>query len=212
MNSWGHNVESRFYAAPRLCLGDVQLPIGTNIDVMDLSRLASRSGPRPLGLLGFDCLRHYCVQLDFEAEKVRFLDPAHLEVEKLGKAFPITVSRGDGRPYIYCPNLAGVPSTNALTDPNFLKRRDNMPGTYALIDSGFNADGRVGRGSIKGHDSRRMRLSKCVWEGGTYTNLVVGVEEQANLLGLRFLARHLVTLDFPNNTMYLKQTRIGPLR
>jgi hypothetical protein len=50
-----------------------------------------------------------------------------------------------------------------------------------------------------------------VWENGTYTNLIVGVEEQANLLGLRFLARHLVTLDFPNKRLYLKQTRAGPL-
>jgi hypothetical protein len=109
-------------------------------------------------------------------------------------------------------NLAGVPSTNALTDPNFLKRRDNMPGTYALIDSGYTGDGRIGKGSVAGHDSGRVRLKECVWEGGTYTNIVVDAEEDANLLGLRFLARHLVTLDFPNGTMYLKQTRSGPLQ
>jgi len=30
-------------------------------------------------------------------------------------------------------------------------------------------------------------------------------------LGLRFLARHLVTFDFPKRTMYLKQTSVGPL-
>jgi hypothetical protein len=28
---------------------------------------------------------------------------------------------------------------------------------------------------------------------------------------LRFLARHLVTLDFPNGVMYLKKTSSGPL-
>jgi hypothetical protein len=30
-------------------------------------------------------------------------------------------------------------------------------------------------------------------------------------IGLRFLARHLVTLDFPRHTFYLKRTSIGPL-
>ncbi len=30
-------------------------------------------------------------------------------------------------------------------------------------------------------------------------------------MGIRFLARHLVTLDFPERTMYLKRTSIGPL-
>ena len=30
-------------------------------------------------------------------------------------------------------------------------------------------------------------------------------------IGLRFLARHLVTLDFPKHTMYLQRQSIGPL-
>jgi hypothetical protein len=32
-----------------------------------------------------------------------------------------------------------------------------------------------------------------------------------DLIGLRFLARHLVTFDFPNRRMYLKRTSTGPL-
>jgi hypothetical protein len=32
-----------------------------------------------------------------------------------------------------------------------------------------------------------------------------------NVIGLRFLARHLVTLNFPKRTMYLKRTSPGPL-
>jgi hypothetical protein len=33
-----------------------------------------------------------------------------------------------------------------------------------------------------------------------------------NGIGLPFLSRHLVTLDFPRHTMYLKRTSVGPLR
>jgi len=31
------------------------------------------------------------------------------------------------------------------------------------------------------------------------------------LLGLQFLARHLITLNFPKRIMYLKRTSVGPL-
>jgi hypothetical protein len=75
-----------------------------------------------------------------------------------------------------------------LTDPNILSRRGGIPGTYALLDTGFSGDGPIGKGSVPGHDSSRVSILHCIWEDWTYTNLVVGVEEQANLLGLRFLA------------------------
>ena len=48
-----------------------------------------------------------------------------------------------------------------------------------------------------------------VWGGQTYTNLLLGTG--GYVLGLRFLARHLVTLDFLNGTMYLRQQSVGPL-
>ena len=218
MNSWGVKKESHLYAAPKLYLGGAPLMTSSNIVTIDLRGLRSRSGPQPMGLLGLDCLRHYCIQLDFEAGKMRFMDSARLKVEELGKAFPISIA--GGRPYICHPSLAGGTSTNSLADTNTEDGKDkgrelpvgrDLPVTYSLIDTGFDADGRVNKGAIKGHDSGRVRLPECVWDGQTYTNLVVGVGEQANLLGLRFLARHLVTLDFPRQTMYLKQTSAGPL-
>lgn len=48
-----------------------------------------------------------------------------------------------------------------------------------------------------------------MWNTGSYTNLLIG--HDGNLIGLRFLARHLVTLDFPHRAMYLKQTTSSPL-
>jgi hypothetical protein len=61
-------------------------------------------------------------------------------------------------------------------------------------------------------------FQKCVWNANTYTNLLIGnggtdfsTGNGGNLIGLGFLARHLVTFDFPARTLYLKQTRIGPL-
>jgi hypothetical protein len=101
-----------------------------------------------------------------------------------------------------------------------------------LIDSGLRIDGTVDSGlfhreiaeqrrqegnAVSGHNGR-VWFSKCVWNGETYTNLLLGTGGGAfengkvgNVIGLGFLARHLSTFDFPHRMMYLKQTRTGPL-
>jgi hypothetical protein len=123
-----------------------------------------------MGILAMDCLRHYCVQLDFQAGKMRFLDSKSLDVTQLGKPYPLKF-------WLYTPlytdhvGLAGGKTARSL------------------VDTGWNLDG------------------SCVWDGQTYTDLDVGTE--GNILGLRFLARHLVTFDFPRRTMYLKLATEG---
>ncbi len=198
VSMFGKNEQtSGIYAAPKLFLGKIQLITGGRVRTYDFNPQSSHI----LGLLGMDCLKHYCIQWDFQAGRMRFLDPEHQKVQGFGKAYPIITSRA-GRPFIVQNSLTGDVRTNTpVTTREF-------PPTYALIDSGYSADGRVDTGT---NGPGRIHLSECVWDGQTYTNLGVGQGENANLLGLRFLARHLVTLDFPNQVLYLKQTSVGPL-
>jgi len=185
--------EAGVYPAPKLYLGGSPMVMDGKVFAYDFKgQLASRAGKQILGVLGMDCLKHYCLQLDFEAGKLCFLDSDRMKVETLGKAFPITISNPGNRPFIDHLGLAG--GTN----------------THCLIDTGCNYDGRVEKGTIPGSDGAWRHLPECVWDGETYTNLSIQVGEHANMIGLRFLARHLVTLDFPRQTMYLKKTSIGP--
>lgn len=180
------------YAAPEIYLGDTLLETGTNVFSFDFKQLSSLSRQPVMGVLGFDCLRRYCIQLDFEKGTMRFLSPAgHSDVSELGKAFHMTLTNlleggKDVYPVIDCDNLCGIKSPKLL------------------IDTGCNIDGLVEK-------SASTRLPECFWNGGTYTNIHVGIVAHMNALGLRFLARHLVTLDFPEQTMYLKQKSVGPL-
>jgi hypothetical protein len=139
------------------------------------------------GILGMDCLQRYCIQLDFAAGKMRFLKPDQVNAAELGKAFPLTLR--ENLPYINHVGLLGAE-------------------TNLLIDIGCRIDGLGEKSMVKG---LAQMLPDCVWDGKTYTNLAVAGVEHANVLGLSFLARHLVTLDFPKRTMYLKQTNVGPL-
>ena len=214
---WGVRQEASVYSAPKLYSEKVPLKTGSIVVACDLKKLSSAAGRRVMGVLGMDCLKHYCIQLDFAAGKMRFLDSSQPEAAKPGKPFPLALSNlGQTksyafRPYIHHSSLLGGPVTNLM------------------IDTGLNIDGGLEPGllreqtmNLKGNkagklDEETWCFRECVWEGETYTNIVVREAKsvvagpEANVLGLRFLARHLVTFDFPNRTLYLERTRSGAL-
>ncbi|OHB64015.1 MAG: hypothetical protein A2Y77_16195 [Planctomycetes bacterium RBG_13_62_9] len=221
--NFGDRYDANGYAAPRLYLGGAPLVADSNVLTSDcVEKLSSDMGRPVMGILGMDCLQHYCIQLDFKAGKMRFLKPDRVKAAKLGKAFVLTFSsRGNSdarwiRPYIHWRHLVGPQEADLL------------------IDTGYDRDGALTpelfRQKIREHtlqmeadanDAREPKvayLPKCVWSGNTYTDLAIANGRHAtepdrggNLLGLRFLARHLVTFDFPRRTMYLKQRSTGPL-
>ena len=211
------------YAAPRFYLGSVPLMSGSNLIVCDLKKLIPPSNPPIKGILGMDCLRHYCLQLDFAAGKMRFLNSGHLDSAGLGKVFPLQLSaRTEDRGTVIRPSIGHVGLLGGTA-------------TNSVIDTGNNQDGMVEGRAIRRHAvgsysggwwkrckhflaveglvNRDVGLPRCVWDGNTYTNIVVGrgPSDAPNWIGLRFLARHLVTFDFPKHTMYLKPIRAGPL-
>jgi hypothetical protein len=191
------------YPAPKLFLGDVQLKTGNTVGVQDFTNESVSAGRRVMGVLGIDCLKHYCIQLDFAAGEIRFLDPDHLETASLGQAFPLNFSQPWHQPL--------------LQDCNLVEAK----GRPALIDSGYyDADGTLNagqfaaairEGAVTPIQNRPgwARLRSCLWHGETYTNLLIARADW-NAIGLEFLARHLVTLNFPERKVYLKQTRMGP--
>ena len=79
------------YRAPGFYLGSTRMHTGEWIATDDLSRFPFPN-PAVSGILGMDCLRHYCVQFDFATGKIRFLDPDALKKEELGNGFPLTFS------------------------------------------------------------------------------------------------------------------------
>jgi hypothetical protein len=221
--NFGVQYESNEYAAPKLYLGNVPLITDCNALTSDyLAKMSSGTGRPIMGILGMDCLRHYCVQLDFKAGKMRFLDPNRLRVTKLGRAFPLTFSSASQdhpewiHPYIHHASLARGPATDLLIDTG----ADN---DGALEPELFRRQIREQRlrlpqDTAQDREPNGVEMPQCVWNGATYTDLYLGNGASANeggggesSLGLRFLARHLVTLDSPHRTMYLKQTRRGPL-
>lgn len=201
VQSWGVKTKVNVYDTPRVYLGGALLETEPHIVTYDLARF-SRALGRPIkGMLGIDCLRHYCVQLDFAAGKMRFLDDQQADRQSWGKAFAIVpLNSSDHRPAVN-ENLFGAKGANSL------------------IDSGYNSDGwlmpkyfQPWTNDADATVNGQARSPNGLFGGEKYAFMNLQVEDvESDGIGLRFLARHLVTLDFPKNTMYLLRQSLGPL-
>lgn len=226
LSASGQKHKMNLHAAPKLYLGNTRLMTGSVIFTMDLKGLASHVHCPIMGILGMDCMIHYCIQLDFKAKQVRFLSPNELNVTGLGKAFPLIFSsagQAPGHGWCSVPCIKSPPFTFFSARQGGKRRGRPL---IHLVDTGDNGDGSLSPALFR-REVREQRLEaeedidelhlnqntmwfdKCVWDGETYTNLIVG--NGGGAIGLRFLARHLVTFNFPQRVMYLKQTSIGPL-
>jgi hypothetical protein len=206
---FGDKQEGGAYVAPRLYLGNAPLMMtGTNVFTYDLRPFSSTAGRPILGVLGMDVLAHYCIQLDFQAGMMRFLDDTHSSHKDWGRPFALT-DIGDGR-FSVGENLAGAKDSGSV------------------IDSGCNYDGWLSQQLFRQWTNQaglpaggEVRSPMGVLGGETYCDIILrgfGAETISvgdshivfNGIGLRFLARHLVTFDFPKRTMYLKRTGRNP--
>jgi hypothetical protein len=200
------------YPAPKLYLGDTQLRTGDRVWTDDLSGIARPSPDRPVhGILGMDCLRHYAIQMDFSAKQVRFLRAHDLKPAELGTAFSLAVNSSGHITVGAC--FAGTPDVNPIIDTGCACDAVLAPAEFQRLvrDAGdaWTNEFRYPSGFTR----HTVRFSKLTFGGESYTNVFI---DQAppiragrrtyylSAIGLPFLARHLVTFDFPNRKMYLK--------
>jgi hypothetical protein len=208
--NFGTKQESGVYAAPKLYLGGTPLMMtGTNVGTLDCKKIYTKAARPVLGILGMDCLEHYCIQLDFAARRVRFLDGERANKKGWGKAFPLT-ALGSGC-LLVSDNLAGTKGAGSLLDTGCDNDGWLMPDLFQQWTNHANppaaGEARSFDGVLGGVTYPEIWLNRLDPESmiSDETNI------QYNGIGLRFLARHLVTLDFPNHTLYLKRTSRLPL-
>jgi hypothetical protein len=200
--SWGVESKVNVYAAPKLYLAGAPLMMpSTGIVTDNCQQWPSAAGRPTMGMLGYDCLRQYCIQLDFAAGKMRFLDDEQADKQKWGKAFPIiALNSQDARPAVSL-NLFGAQGPHSLIDSGFLSDGWLMP-TY------FQQWTNRACPAVRGE----ARSPNGLFGGEKYPIVSLQrIDVESDGIGIRFLARHLVTLDFPKQTMYLQRQSIGPL-
>ncbi|MEP6669538.1 MAG: retropepsin-like aspartic protease [Chthoniobacter sp.] len=201
--AWSGNATLQVHAAPRLFLSDTLLLTGPRIWSDDLRKVWPGRGVD--GILGLDCLRHYCVQLDFQNHTIRFLDPERTTGPDLGRAFPLYMLvnsvfvQGDllgAGPALYQVDT-GCTVDAVMKPPLFQKALGRQQPDWVRQFPAGDGQPVVEAGFPHG-----------TFGGETYHKLVIDSANH-NFLGLRFLARHVVTLNFPKHTMYLRRATSG---
>ena len=200
---WGGEQEQGVYAAPHFYLGGTRLLSGPVVTTSDFKSIWSPAEPRIMGVIGMDVLDHYCVQLDFAAGKVRFLDADHADKSKWGRAVPL-VNIGNGCLAVR-ENLAGVPGVGSLIDTGEPGDGWLLPEVHRQWTNQMQppAEGEVKspHGVLAGEKYRHVEL-----RGLDAPALASGdLHMQFNGVGLHALSRYVVTFDFPDRTMYLKR-------
>lgn len=174
------------HAAPKLRLGGAAIKLK---EVAPIDRSALRMPAIAQGCLGVDFLREYCVQLDFQNSRIRFMKPGDKRPSEWGTMYPLTwVS---GTPFI---EGAGVGTNSAGT----------------MVSTADYVDRCVPSAKSDGGDWSANVAPDWTWNGATYTNILVRTQGDVRILGLRFLSRHLVTLDFGSDRIFLKRITVGP--
>jgi hypothetical protein len=193
---------ANLYEAPPLYLGTTPLTmIGPSVVTFDFKRAPPRIDRLYVGILGMDVLLNYCLQLDFTSHEIRFLAKDQVDGSSCGKPFQLT-DVGDGCVSIG-ENLVGGKEPGSLIDtgcrwdgwltPACFRQWTNQPALGARPRMGFHY------GMLGGETYPEIELTEQPPVGDD-------LHIKLNGIGLGFLARHLVTFDFPNRTMYLKRT------
>jgi hypothetical protein len=110
----GPKMDATIYRAPRLYLQDVRLMTGDLVYAVDLKTFSSEAARPILGVIGMDILKNYCIQLDFRANKIRFLDDSwNSDKSNWGKYFILREKQG--AEYIN-DNLSGMFDAGSIVD------------------------------------------------------------------------------------------------
>ncbi len=201
--SWGSKEKLTFYSAPKLYLEGVRVKMtGSSLFAYDCKQMSSDAGRPIMGILGMDVLRHYCIQLDFAAGKVRFLDDQRENTKAWGKAFRIVpLNSREQRASRALENLFGVNGPHSLIDTGCEDDGWLMPKFYRQWTNQavpqLDGEARSPVGMFGGEKYPFVSLHRA--------------DVESDGIGIHFLARHLVTLDFPKRTMYLQRRSVGPL-
>src|SRR2546429_524430 len=146
-SSTGKKQSVQKYMAPRLSLEGTRLLTGIFVATLDLTHIRSALGRPVMGILGTDCLENYCIQLDFDSGKLRFLDPARSSDEGLGTEFPLNITSAGQ--YVVRGNLLGVDGIDSEIDTG-------ETFTGRLEPKLFDEAVRNGKGSVNAKDVVRF--------------------------------------------------------
>ncbi|HEX5472835.1 MAG TPA: aspartyl protease family protein [Lacipirellulaceae bacterium] len=197
------------YRSKVMTLGRLELRQDFETSCVDLSDAEHVTGRRVDGILGMDALQDLVVNIDFDAGKLRILAYAD---EGAGHAIPLRwhekrhfhegpfalVKIGNESPREFLVDTGAIAHNAGSLDGDAFDEMSRK-GVISVLR------GVYGAGSLGEPIQTRVARAPRVSIGGfTHRDMLFERLPSERSISLSFLARYLVTLDFPKSTMYLR--------
>ena len=198
------------YKAPNLFIGKTRLATARTVVTMQLQQIL---GPNVQGILGMDCLKHYCIQLDFSSRKLNFLNPDHTENGGLGRSFLFSLV-GEGAKPVMEADILGQGAAKLIIDTGCSADLVLPPPLFRRAVGDFKPERVTHVATSPGKECDLAVFQSLKIFGDTHTNVMVLENSiqpklEVGCLGIGFLRHYVVTLNFPRRIMYLKPIGSG---
>jgi hypothetical protein len=197
------------FQAPEARVGTLPLELPGQVLYYDLSFVRTTTGHSVDGVLGLDFLKQYTLQVDFDRGKLRFLSAAPPD---LGLGRPLVYSRDANLPQVSV-NVPGVGTELFTVNLGSMLRMGLERRTFNdLCERGrirIVSEAKVKNEVGSVHTLRLALLPELTLGDARMKDLVV-TDSAVNVLGLDFLRRFHLTLDFPSRRAYFQPgERVG---
>lgn len=209
----GETEEINTYYAPAAKVGPIDLQQAGPALVADLQPLREITGLNIQGVLGTGLLRKYAIAIDFQKGLLDFIDPGPRIHTAWGLPRQITISR-QGMPFIQ-GEIAGRFVVLFLIDTGFFANGSFADELFEklqqrkIITRTATSQYLTGRGTRESVQGRVPALQIGRPEDGfdpmKHAELIFDKGGDVSILGLEWLARHHVVIDFVNSRIYLRK-------
>ena len=200
----GNPMIMQMFESPLIQIGPFNLPQGSEIGCVDLSMFKMIDGRQISGVLGMDFLKNHAIKIDFDKDIISFIGNDEIKSFDFEQAYEIILnSKG-------LPQIRG--QIGGLKDIDFSIDTGNI--STGLLDNEI-FEKLIGQKDMKLSETlvatasgvqklRSMRVEKFSIGTFRYNDLIFDESSESNI-GLEFLNRHTVIMDFPNKKLYLKK-------
>ncbi|MCP4261621.1 MAG: PDZ domain-containing protein [Planctomycetes bacterium] len=216
------------YNAPEAFLGPLNIKDCRTVTVLNLEQASSALGRKIHGIIGMNFLKKYVVRIDFDKGMVSFLKSTNEGIFSFlrrqknehpdwGQEIPIKYKHIPSVPYIK-GNVDGN-KVDFLIDTGLKHHIHNSPvnhlrgwlesKTFKKVASKIQFENKLNmlitaRGKAPSDFINSTMVGRFSIGSLEYKDVFFDQSDNSSL-GMPFLSRHLITFDFPNQKMYLKQ-------
>jgi hypothetical protein len=193
------------YAAPKIRIRSLTVSSAEIVGCADFSRFREAAGEEIYGFLGLPAMEGLVIRIDFDARRIDILAGTPPPGPERGDAISFV---RDGGGYLRIMGTVGADVKRAFVIDTGLSSAGGLDRSLVaeLTRSVQFRETSTGMVTTIGYEERRSsgRLARLAVGSFEHHDLVFSCGNK-NLLGLEYLRRYRVTIDFPGETIYLRK-------